>query len=220
MFLLDTSKGRLIDDDELKSSLSTQQPYAKWLDKNRISITDLPKPSNYKTQELNELLPLQQVFGYTQEDVRITLEPMARTAYEPTGSMGNDTPLAVLSNENTLLFNYFKQLFAQVSNPPLDAIREELITSLSATIGAEQNLFDETEDHCKQLRLPIPIISNQQLAQISELNTDSLNSQKISTLFEPSIGSLQSTLEKLPPRKFGLRQANERHNITGFIYPG
>lgn len=197
MFLLDTSEGRLIDDEELKSTLSSQKPYAEWLDKNRISINDLPEPSNYKTHDPEELLSLQRAFGYTQEDLRITLEPMARTAYEPTGSMGNDTPLAVLSNESTLLFNYFKQLFAQVSNPPLDAIREQLITSLSATIGAEQNLFDETEEHCKQLRLPSPIISNQQLAQISELSSDSLNCQRISTLFEPSLGSLQSTMEKI-----------------------
>ena len=197
MFLLDTSKGRLIDDDELKSTLSTQKPYTKWLDDNRISITDLPQPSNFNDHDLNGLLPLQRAFGYTQEDLRITLEPMARTAYEPTGSMGNDTPLAVLSNESSLLFNYFKQLFAQVSNPPLDAIREELITSLSATIGTEQNLFDETEDHCKQLRLPSPIISNQELAQISELNSDSLACQTISTLFKPNIGSLESTLEKI-----------------------
>ena len=188
MFLLDTEEGRLVDDDELKRRLSTQKPYGKWIQDNRTRLSDLPDPSTKTPANFDTLVARQKAFGYTLEDLRMIMEPMAATGGEPTGSMGNDTPLAVLSDKEPLLFNYFKQLFAQVSNPPLDAIREELVTSLSATIGAEENLFAETPEHSRQLRLDGPVITNTEMEKIRELNKRGLRTKTISTLFAPEDG--------------------------------
>ncbi|MCH9037870.1 MAG: glutamate synthase large subunit [Chloroflexi bacterium] len=199
MFLLDTEEGRLVEDPELKRRLSTQQPYGKWLQDNRTHLSDLPEPSRETPADFDTLLARQKAFGYTLEDLRMIMEPMAATGGEPIGSMGNDTPLAVLSEQGPLLFNYFKQLFAQVSNPPLDAIREELVTSLSATIGAEQNLFAETPQHCRQLRLSGPIITSNELEKIRELNRRGLRTKTISTLFKPhdGKGAMQEAMDRV-----------------------
>jgi glutamate synthase domain-containing protein 2/glutamate synthase domain-containing protein 1/glutamate synthase domain-containing protein 3 len=183
MFLLDLNEGRLIDDAEIKHKLSTAQPYDRWLEENRVSLSTLPEPESVAGFDPETLLERQRAFGYTQEDIEVILEPMATTGLEPVGSMGNDTPLAVLSDSNPLLFGYFRQLFAQVSNPPLDAIREELVTSLETFIGAEQNLFEETPEHCHQLMLKEPFLTNRELAQVRELAVGRMRSKTLSTLF-------------------------------------
>ena len=144
MFLLDTEEARIIGDEELKRTLSQRRPYNEWLAENRVELAQLPEPPAMPDVNPDSLPSLKRAFGYTLEDLHMLMEPMAVSGAEPVGSMGNDAPLAVLSDKPQLLFNYFKQLFAQVSNPPLDAIREELVTSLEAFIGSEQNLFEET----------------------------------------------------------------------------
>ena len=199
MFLLDTGVGRLIEDDEIKEQLISQQPYTKWLAEQRLSLETLPDPVSTYTFEEESLVVRQKAFGYSQEDLDITMVPMATTGSEPVGSMGNDTPLAVLSNMNPLLFTYFRQLFAQVSNPPLDAMREELVTSLETSIGAEQNLFEETAEHCHQLKLKEPFLTNRELAQIRDLNNGSLRAKTLSTLFDATKphGSMGDAVDRL-----------------------
>jgi glutamate synthase (ferredoxin) len=137
MFYLDPAQGRIIDDEEIKGELSRQQPYGKWLAENKVTLEQLPEPANVHHTDYDTLLERQQVFGYTLEDLRMIMEPMAAAGTEPIGSMGNDAALAVLSDKPQLVFSYFKQLFAQVTNPPLDAIREELVTSTESFIGSE-----------------------------------------------------------------------------------
>ncbi len=183
MFLVDTSQGRIIADDEIKTSLAARRPYRKWLNQNLLKLADLPAISPINGQTDEPLLSLQRAFGYTLEDLRIVMAPMATDGKEAIGSMGNDTPLAVLSDRPQLLYNYFKQLFAQVTNPPLDAIREEIITSLVTTIGSEGNLLDETAEQCRLLRLEQPILTNTQLEQVSQLEMDRLKSRTLSMLF-------------------------------------
>ncbi len=188
MFLVDTAQGRIIADTEIKKSLAARRPYRNWLDKNLLKLDDLPPAAQVNGHLEEPLLKLQRTFGYTLEDLRILMAPMATDGQEAVGSMGNDTPLAVLSNRPQLLSNYFKQLFAQVTNPPLDAIREEIITSLITTIGSEGNLLEETPEQCRLLRLEQPILTNMQLEQIGQLNVDRLKSRTLSTLFPRSAG--------------------------------
>ena len=199
MFLLDTKQGRLIDDAEIKDELASRRPYSQWLSENRVLIDDLPEAGVGHSFENSQLLQQQRAFGYTQEDIDVTLEPMITTAAEPIGSMGNDTPLAVLSDQAPLMFSYFRQLFAQVSNPPLDAIREELVTSLETFIGSEQNLFDETPEHSHQLKLKEPFLTNRELAKIRDLKVGKLRSKTLSTLFDVTAepGALASAIEHL-----------------------
>jgi glutamate synthase (NADPH) large chain len=171
IFLADTGAGRLIEDEEVKSALAAELPYADWLHAGMIHLRDLPE----RTRELPDsrvLLVQQQMFGYTEEDLRILLAPMARTGAEPLGSMGSDTPLAVLSDRPRLLYDYFSQLFAQVTNPPLDAIREELVTSLGTATGPEHNLLEPGPASCRQVVLPFPVISDEDLAKIVHINDD------------------------------------------------
>ena len=189
MFLLDTEEGRIVDDEEIKAGLSSQQPYGKWLRDNKVTIEELPEPSHVHGPDFETLLSKQNAFGYTQEDLRIIMEPMAITGKEPVGSMGNDTPLAVLSDQNPLMFSYFKQLFAQVSNPPLDAIREELVTSVETFVGAEGNLFDETPEQCHQLKLNEPVLTNRELEKVRAIGVGRLRAKTVSTLFEPAGGA-------------------------------
>jgi glutamate synthase (NADPH/NADH) large chain len=165
MFLVDTTAGRIIGDDEVKSGLADQLPYGEWLDNNQVSIDSIAVSASPQLPH-EAVLHRQQVFGYTSEEMKIILDPMARSGLEPLGSMGTDTPIAVLSDRPRLLFDYFAQLFAQVTNPPLDAIREELVTALGGTLGPEGNLLDPTPGSCRQLFIPQPILSNDDLRKI------------------------------------------------------
>jgi len=198
MFLVDTAQKRIIADEEIKSGFANRQPYRQWLDEQQVRLEDLPK-QDATPFDFDTLLTRQQAFGYTLEDLKIILGPMAIKGEEPLGSMGNDTPLAVLSNQPQLLYSYFKQLFAQVTNPPLDAIREEIVTSLVTTIGAEQDLFEETPAHCHQLRLPQPILTNADLEAIREIAAGQIRCQTISTLYEVAGGgtALRDAMDRI-----------------------
>lgn len=171
MFLVDTAVGRIIPDDEIKSSLAEEHPYQEWLAKGMVELSDLPEREHI-LHTPSSVARRQQTFGYTGEELRVVLAPMAATGGEPLGSMGTDTPIAVLSERPRLLFDYFTQLFAQVTNPPLDAIREELVTSVAATVGPELNVLDATEEHCRQILLPFPVIDNDALAKIVHIDAD------------------------------------------------
>jgi glutamate synthase domain-containing protein 2/glutamate synthase domain-containing protein 1/glutamate synthase domain-containing protein 3 len=184
MFLVDIQAGRIIADEELKAAIATRQPYGRWLDESLTRLVDLPAASATPPEYDDAArLTRQQAFGYTIEDLRFLMSPMALNGQEAVGSMGTDTPLAVLSNKPQLLFNYFKQLFAQVTNPPIDPIREELVMSLKATIGCEENLFEESARHCRQLEIEEPVIDNEALAKIKGLQQDKLKTVTIPTLY-------------------------------------
>ena len=171
MFLVDTAQGRIVDDAEVKAQLAAEQPYEEWLHAGLVRLDELKdRPHVFYGHE--SVLRRQQVFGYSEEELRILLAPMARTGAEAIGSMGTDTPVAVLSKRPRLLFDYFTQLFAQVTNPPLDAIREELVTSLSSTLGPEQNLLDPKSASCRQVVLPGPVITNDDLSKLRGINDD------------------------------------------------
>lgn len=171
MFLVDTEAGRLVDDDEVKSELATARPYDEWLHAGMISLADLPEREHVAHTHAS-VTRRQQTFGYTEEELRLLVAPMARAGAEPIGSMGTDTPIAVLSSRPRLLFDYFTQMFAQVTNPPLDAIREELVTSLVTGVGPEQNMLDVGPAHCRQLVIPFPVIDNDELAKITHINAE------------------------------------------------
>ncbi|HET7660110.1 MAG TPA: glutamate synthase large subunit, partial [Oryzihumus sp.] len=171
MFLVDTEHGRIVSDDEVKASLAAENPYDEWLHAGLIHLADLPEREHI-VHTAASVARRQQTFGYTQEELKILLSPMARTGGEPLGSMGTDTPIAVLSDRPRLLFDYFTQLFAQVTNPPLDAIREELVTSLGTVIGPEGNALTATPAHARQVVLPFPVIDNDDLAKIVHINAD------------------------------------------------
>jgi glutamate synthase (NADPH) large chain len=171
MFLVDTARGRIVDDDEIKAELAGEHPYAEWLDAGMVHLNDLPKRKHVISTH-QSVLRRQQVFGYTHEELKLLVTPMAHSGSEALGSMGTDTPLAVLSDRPRLLFDYFQQIFAQVTNPPLDAIREELVTSLIATTGPEANLLAPGPDSCRQIELPFPIIDNDDLARLIHIDDD------------------------------------------------
>ena len=170
MFLVDTGQGRIIRDDELKAALAAERPYLDWVARTMVRLEDLPEPDGVIEPAHETVLRRQEVFGYTAEDVRMIVSPMATDAADPVGSMGNDAPLAVLSERPQLLSSYFKQLFAQVTNPPVDAIREAIIMATERSIGPEDNLLDPGEDAAHQLALPSPVISNAELEQIRALD--------------------------------------------------
>ena len=187
MFLIDTSLGRIVQDEEIKQSMAARQPYRAWLDSSLVTLESLPEASGAPAVDYfedGELLKQQQSFGYTIEDLKMILAPMATNGQEPVGSMGTDTPLAVLSNKPQPLYNYFKQLFAQVTNPPIDPIREELVTSTETTIGAEHNLFEESARHCRQLQLKQPILTNEELERIKRLDVEGLRTITLPTLYK------------------------------------
>ncbi len=171
MFLVDTAQGRIVDDTEIKSALAAAHPYDDWLHAGVVKLADLPE-REHVVYSHGSVVRRQQVFGYTHEELKIILAPMAKSGAEPIGSMGTDTPIAVLSDRPRLLFDYFSQLFAQVTNPPLDAIREELVTALGSTIGPEHNLLDPGPPSCRQIVLPYPVIDNDELAKIVHVNDD------------------------------------------------
>jgi glutamate synthase (NADPH) large chain len=171
MFLVDVDEHRIIEDDEIKSELAAEHPYDEWLHAGLIHLDDLPEREHVIHTHAS-VTRRQQVFGYTQEELRVLLAPMANAGAEPIGSMGTDTPIAALSDKPRLLFDYFAQMFAQVTNPPLDAIREELVTSLAGTIGPEANLLQPTPATCRQVVLPFPVFDNDDLAKIRHINRD------------------------------------------------
>ncbi|MBI3695513.1 MAG: glutamate synthase subunit alpha, partial [Acidobacteria bacterium] len=183
MFLVDTVQGRIISDDEIKSQMANRMPYRKWLEDNLITIESLPEPIRVHQPNHDTILQRQRAFGFTDEDLRIILGPMAVHGEEPVGSMGNDAALACLSDKPQLLFNYFKQLFAQVTNPPIDAIREELVMSLVSYIGKEGNIFDETPKNCHTLKLPHPILTNRDLEKLRCVQQGDFQAVTLATLF-------------------------------------
>ena len=183
IFLVDMKQGRIIEDAELKSQFAQEHPYREWLDQNLISVQDLPSTDNVAGHDEETLLQRQQAFGYTHEDLRVLLAPKAAKGMEPIGSMGSDAALAVLSNRSRLLYDYFKQLFAQVTNPPLDGIREEMVTQLSTTIGAEGNLLQPTSESCRQIKIPSPVITNDELARIRDVDLPGFKTSVVSILF-------------------------------------
>ncbi|HEY5662561.1 MAG TPA: glutamate synthase large subunit [Ilumatobacter sp.] len=171
MFLIDTREGRIVDDEETKKQLAVEHPYGEWLRHGMVDLEDLPA-REHRVFSHDSVLRRQQMFGYTHEELKIIIGPMARDGKEPLGSMGTDTPLAVLSERPRLLFDYFQQLFAQVTNPPLDAIREEVVTAVSSSVGPEANLLAPGPESCRQLALPFPILDNDELAKIIHANDD------------------------------------------------
>ncbi|WP_396930811.1 glutamate synthase large subunit [Mycolicibacterium sp.] len=171
MFLVDTAQGRIVSDEEIKAELASAEPYQEWLDDQQFHLDDLPQ-GPYVRMPHHRVVLRQQAFGYTYEELNLLVAPMARTGAEPLGSMGTDTPIAVLSSRPRMLFDYFQQLFAQVTNPPLDAIREEVVTSLQGTVGPEGDLLNPTPESCHQIGLSQPILRNHELAKLINLNPD------------------------------------------------
>ena len=183
IFMVDMKQGRIIGDDELKKQFVEENPYKQWLKENLISIGNLPEPKQVHGTDIKTLLQRQQAFGYTHEDLKTLMAPMAAKGMEPTGSMGTDAALAVLSNRSRLLYDYFKQLFAQVTNPPLDGIREELVTQVSSTIGREANPLKPGPEHCRQIKLNSPVITNEELARIRDMDMPGFKSTTISITY-------------------------------------
>ncbi len=198
MFLIDTEEGRIVQDEEIKERLAIMRPYRLWLDRNRVTLPEDAQPMGWPAKE-EPLLDRQQLFGYTKEDLEVIIAPMGETGKEPIGSMGNDTPLAVLSRRPQLLFSYFKQLFAQVTNPPIDPIREEIVMSLETTIGTEQNLLVDAPENCRQLHLKSPVLTNEQLEFIGRLNQPGLKAATIPCLFRAEDGpdALETALDRI-----------------------
>ncbi|MFH1996005.1 MAG: glutamate synthase large subunit, partial [Candidatus Omnitrophota bacterium] len=185
IFFVDTDEGRIIDDSELKRSVSTRRPYGKWANDKLVDLEKLSKPKE-KTEKVADLSPTLKAFGYTREDMKFIIQPMAADGKEPIGSMGNDTPHAVLSKKPQVLYSYFKQLFAQVTNPAIDPIREELVMSLECFMGSRKNLLDETPDHCRKVWLKHPILTNEELLKLKHINESGFKTKTISILFDAS----------------------------------
>lgn len=199
MLLVDTKQGRIISDEEVKAEIAAEQPYQDWLDEHLISLDELPEAPELPNPKHDNVQQLQQSFGYTFEDLRKVLEPMASTGAEAVGSMGYDSPLAVLSDRPQRLYNYFKQMFAQVTNPPIDAIREELVTSTATTIGPERNLLKAEPESCRQISLDSPILSNEDFAKLRHVRRAGFKSMSIPILFPAELGAegLRIALERM-----------------------
>jgi len=189
IFCVDLDEKRIVTDDELKLKMSARHPYAVWLKDQTCDLDDLPAAESVDWHvEGAELERLQNLFGYSREDLSVLLSPIALNGQEPVGSMGTDTPLACLSDQPQLVFNYFKQLFAQVTNPPIDPIREELVMSIETAIGRQGNIFEETPEHCRQLKIPHPLLTNEDLAKIREIGSHGIRSRTIRILFDAGSG--------------------------------
>ena len=200
ILLIDTEAGRIISDDEAKDEIAAEHPYGQWLNEHLTSLKDLPTVEPKETEkEHDKILQRQQAFGYTFEDQRIFLGPMSKIGRDPVGSMGNDASLAVLSNRPQLLYNYFKQLFAQVTNPPLDPLKEEIITSSETTIGPERNLLVPEPENCRQIHLDTPVISDEELEQLRRVDLPGLKSTTLPILFNVADGErgLETAMEEL-----------------------
>ncbi len=199
MFLVDMNEGRIIEDEEVKSKIVSERPYRKWLDENLLPLSEVPYTENKTPVEQLDFKTRQKLFGYTLEEISSIIAPMATLSKEAIGSMGADTPLAVLSDKPQLLFNYFKQLFAQVTNPPLDGIREEIVTDISLAIGQDRNLFEIMPEHCRKLRIQNPVISNEDLDKIKYISKPGFKAVSISILYKAGEGlnGLEERLEEI-----------------------
>lgn len=199
MFLIDTEKQRIIGDEELKEKMAEEHPYQEWLDNNLVDLTDLPEPPHVPEPDHATVLHRQRAFGYTFEHLRKLFFPMAQNGIDPVGSMGNDTPLAILSRRPQLLYNYFKQMFAQVTNPAIDAIREEIVTATETTIGSEANLIDPQPESCRLIKVKSPILSNEEMARLTHLNQPGFKSVTIPILYPVEQGEkgLEAALDEL-----------------------
>jgi glutamate synthase (ferredoxin) len=199
MFLVDMQEGRIVADDEIKQRVASEQPYREWLNDNMIKLADVNDAPHVAEPDHATIIQRQHAFGYTFEDLRKTLLPMAREGVEATGAMGTDIPLAVLSNKSKLLYDYFKQLFAQVTNPPIDCIREEIVTSSVTTIGPERNLLDPKPESAHLIELQTPLLSNEELAKLKHVAEGEFRSVTLPILFDPKQGvkGLESAFEEL-----------------------
>ncbi len=213
VFLVDMKQGRIVDDAEIKQQLVDKRPWRKWVEERLLHLDTLPSPTKVHEVDHDTLRVRQHTFGYTVEELKMVLNPMAVTGMEPLGSMGNDTPLACLSDCPQLLYNYFKQLFAQVTNPPLDATREELVTSLQTYLGREGNLLDETPRHCQLVKLNYPVISNPELEKLRNLDQSGLRAITLPILFHVDEGEtgLAAAIEEL--RKSAAQAVRDGYSI-------
>jgi len=199
MFLVNMNEGRIVEDEEIKSMVTSEKPYKKWLDENLLKLKDVAYTGNNTPIESEPFEKRLKTFGYTEEDIKTLINPMSSLGKEAIGSMGTDTPLAVLSNKPQLLYNYFKQLFAQVTNPPLDGIREEIVTDTSLTLGSDINLFDLIPDQCKKLKIQNPVISNEDLDKIKFIEHKDFSTVSISCLYpiKKGLNGLEKALDKI-----------------------
>lgn len=199
MFLVDTGEGRIVADEELKKRYAGAHPYRTWLNEHHVLLEDLPEPANATVPDHRKILQRQQAFGYTFEDLRFILGPMANDGVQPLGSMGTDTPLAVLSNKPQLLYNYFKQLFAQVTNPPIDPIREEIITSTETMVGGRGGLLNPAPESCKLIKLKHPILTNEELEKLRGVDGKKFKCVTLPILFKAADGvkGLENALERM-----------------------
>ena len=201
MFLVDTEQGRIITDAEIKSKIARQKPYRRWLEENRIELRGLFDTPSIKAMDSDTIASKMRAFGYTREELRMLMRPMALNGQEPVGSMGNDTPLAVLSDGPKLLFNYFKQMFAQVTNPAIDPLREGQVMSLMLFIGKKANILEEDPRHCRQLKLPHPVLANEDIERLRKVKREDFNVQTIDAVFDVNVKdvtkSLQSALDRI-----------------------
>ncbi|MFK2818543.1 glutamate synthase large subunit [Flavobacteriaceae sp. LMIT009] len=199
MFLVDMNEGRIVDDEEIKSNIVAERPYKEWLDKTRLHLRDVPYTNTTCPIETIDIKTRQRLFNYTFEDIQEVITPMAQNGKEALGSMGIDTPLAVLSDRPQLISNYFKQLFAQVTNPPLDGIREEIVTDISLNLGKDRNIFSITERQCRKLRIQNPVISNADLEKIRTISIESFKAETFQMLYPKSQGlnGLEAALEDI-----------------------
>ena len=199
MFLVDTVQGRIVADDELKSTMAAEHPYQEWLDTYLIELDEIEDGRDIPASDPTTMIARQRAFGYTYEQLRKILGPMGTDAVEPVGAMGNDAPLAVLSDVPQLLYSYFRQLFAQVTNPPIDSIREEIVTDTGVMMGTELNLLKTLPENCRQIRIQTPVLSNQDLSKIRHLDREHFRSETFPILFDPNAGAagLEAALNKL-----------------------
>ncbi len=202
MFLVDTVRQQIVSDKEIKKELASRKPYEEWLRSNQITLDQLPEPSRVHGSNHSTMLRRQRAFGYSEEDLTMILEPMASKGEEPIGSMGTDTPLACLSDRPQMLFNYFRQLFAQVTNPPIDPIREEMVMSLTSFIGIERNILEETPLNCHTLKLPHALLTNRDLEKLRRVSTGDLLATTLPALFRAQDGEqgLKRALDELCQR--------------------
>ena len=212
MFLIDTELGRIVADEELKAKVAREHPYQVWLDQNHVLLEDLPEPPHVHEPDHQTVFQRQQAFGYTFEDLRFILGPMANDGVQPLGSMGTDTPLAVLSNKPQLLYNYFKQLFAQVTNPPIDPIREEIITSTETMVGSEGNLLKPVPESCRMIKLEHPILTNEDLEKLRHVDRTGFKAVTLPILFKSRTGfqPVQQPQHRLGEQNVGCADAGRQ----------